>query len=608
MATEKILNTRIGLKIDTLENWGKSTLPLKKGEVAFATVAATAGTGLTEPVVMMKIGEDGVKTFKDIEWNFYAKASDVLAACKSEDALKTFVNGVIADAGIASNDAMEELAKKVTANETAITTLNGNAETAGSVAKAIKDAIDALDLANTYVAIEEGKSLMTDAEHTKLAGISEGANKVENVGDGKIKIDGTEVTVYVHPEKHAIADVDGLQGALDGKQAVGDYATKSEAQGYADAKDGAIEAAKKAGDDAAAALETYKGEMTTALAGKQDTIPENTYDAYGAAAQALEDAKKYADEHDANDNTEYHVEYDSVNKKIKLVAGADASKMEIPTDDFIKDGMIQSVAISEDGKNLVITWNTDAGKEATTIALSELVDVMTGVDGTTVTVNVSADDKISAEIKTNSIMDGHIASDAAIAKGKLASDVQTSLGLADSAVQEADIADLRSAKHTHTFNDTDVADAISKKHSHTFDETVLNGITSAKVEAWDAAEQNAKDYADDQIEALGLGTMSKETATNYYTKSEADATFTDATEVDNQIDAKITALDLANTYQAKGEYATAAQGAKADTAIQSVTSVAGNGIKATTDGTAVTIDWDSEVTLIFDCGDSGVTA
>ena len=53
---EKILNTRIQLKIDTLENWKNSTLKIKNGEVCFATVAAEAGTGLEEPVVMMKIG------------------------------------------------------------------------------------------------------------------------------------------------------------------------------------------------------------------------------------------------------------------------------------------------------------------------------------------------------------------------------------------------------------------------------------------------------------------------------------------------------------------------------------------------------------------------
>lgn len=76
---------------------------------------------------------------------------------------------------------------------------------------------------NGKVAIETGKSLVLDTEITKLAGVSEGANKVENVGGGKIKIDGQEVVVYAHPEKHAISEVDGLQAALDGKQAAGNY-------------------------------------------------------------------------------------------------------------------------------------------------------------------------------------------------------------------------------------------------------------------------------------------------------------------------------------------------------------------------------------------------
>lgn len=39
----------------------------------------------------------------------------------------------------------------------------------------------------------------TKAEKTKLAGISEGANKTEASTNGKIKIDGTDTTVYTHP-------------------------------------------------------------------------------------------------------------------------------------------------------------------------------------------------------------------------------------------------------------------------------------------------------------------------------------------------------------------------------------------------------------------------
>lgn len=53
-----------------------------------------------------------------------------------------------------------------------------------------------------FVLAETGKRLMSDAEGTKLAGISESATKVEasaTPGDGTIKIDGTTVTVYTLP-------------------------------------------------------------------------------------------------------------------------------------------------------------------------------------------------------------------------------------------------------------------------------------------------------------------------------------------------------------------------------------------------------------------------
>lgn len=50
------------------------------------------------------------------------------------------------------------------------------------------------------VAKEEGKRLMTDAEGTKLNGISEGATKVEgSETNGNIKVDGVEVKVYTEP-------------------------------------------------------------------------------------------------------------------------------------------------------------------------------------------------------------------------------------------------------------------------------------------------------------------------------------------------------------------------------------------------------------------------
>ena len=356
MATEKIIQTRILNKIDTLENWNKSTLKIKQGEICLATIAASAGVGLEEPVVMAKIGTAEEKTFAELPWSFYAKSADVLAACKSEAGLRTFINGVIADAGIASNDAMEVLAGRVTNTETAITTLNGDENTAGSVAKAIKDAIDALNLADTYVA-KEGYIAYTQDEKDKLEGISTGANKVEveTENAGKIKIDGVEKVIYTHPDKHAIADVAGLQDALDGKQAAGDYA----AEVHTHVKDDITDFAHNH------EMSEVNG-LADALAGKQDVIPENTYDAHGTAAQALTDAKAYVDEEDI-----FVTDMKTINALGGIAAGSDLNNLT--THEVLKkllypyvDATVGNATASPNGG----TYEKGATKTITSVSIS----------------------------------------------------------------------------------------------------------------------------------------------------------------------------------------------------------------------------------------------
>ena len=87
----------------------------------------------------------------------------------------------------------------------------------------------------------------------------------------------------------------------------------------------------------------------------------------------------------------------------------------------------------------------------------------------------------------------------------------------------------------------------------------------------------------------------------------------DSTETDNAIDAKIITLNLANTYEPKGaeanakayadslagNYATKAQGAKADSALQEITTTANGGLKVTNKNQ---IDIDTDVVFVFDCG------
>lgn len=78
MATHTI-NTRIKLKYDTFENWNKSTLTLKEGEIACATIGTADPAN--KPPVMFKVG-DGNKTFNQLEWAS-ALAADVYGWAKA---------------------------------------------------------------------------------------------------------------------------------------------------------------------------------------------------------------------------------------------------------------------------------------------------------------------------------------------------------------------------------------------------------------------------------------------------------------------------------------------------------------------------------------------
>lgn len=78
----------------------------------------------------------------------------------------------------------------------------------------------------------------------------------------------------------------------------------------------------------------------------------------------------------------------------------------------------------------------------------------------------------------------------------------------------------------------------------------------------------------------------------------AGKTLTKAGETSVSADEIATALDLANKYQAKGDYASAEQGTKADTALQKITTTEGHGLKVTNNNN---IDIDTDVVFILDC-------
>ena len=326
---EKILNTRILNKIDTLENWNSSTLPLKKGELALATVAASAGTGLTEPVVMVKIGEDGIKTFKDLPWNFYAKAADVLAACKTESGLTQFVNNVIANAGIASDEAMNALANRVTTVEndlntagtglkarmTAVEGLVGDT----AVATQISNAIAALKLGETYAAKvhTHTKSDITDFAHTHaISEITELQTKLDEA-----KKAGTDANTAL--EAYKVTNDAAVSANTAAIAAINNETTGilAQAKTYADGKDAAIAAAKKAGDDAQSDVDALEAKVGAVPADK--TVVQMISEAQTAATyddtQIKKDIKANAD---AIDVLEGYVGGEAVSTQIQTAITA----------------------------------------------------------------------------------------------------------------------------------------------------------------------------------------------------------------------------------------------------------------------------------------------
>lgn len=176
--------------------------------------------------------------------------ADIAANAETIGGVKGRLDTFLADADLTENaiDTLKELqtyitehgteaagwTNKITANETAIAeeaktaraaeeanaTGVTEAKTAAATAQSDVDAIKAdylktADKTTLQGSIDAVSSRVKDIEDKN---VSDGATKVEKSDtNGNIKIDSVETVVYTHPEKHAIADVDGLQAALDAK-------------------------------------------------------------------------------------------------------------------------------------------------------------------------------------------------------------------------------------------------------------------------------------------------------------------------------------------------------------------------------------------------------
>lgn len=196
------------------------------------------------------------------------------------------------------------------------------------------------------------------------------------------------------------------------------YATKTEAQGYADAKDAAIADAKKAGTDAMA---------------KIGVIPD------GATATT---AIGYVDEKIAAipAQVDYSVTCDTstpagVAKRYVLSQkGSAIATIDIPSDMVVKSGTVETKSEAGvwgvAGTYLVLTL-ANATSDKVYINVSDLIEYVTGA--------TAADGIITTSVDANHVLTATIG-DGTITKAKLAAAVQTSLGKADTALQSAALA------------------------------------------------------------------------------------------------------------------------------------------------------------------------
>lgn len=191
-----------------------------------------------------------------------------------------------------------------------------------------------------------------------------------------------------------------------------DYATKTEAQGYADAKDEAIAAAKKVGTDAMA---------------KIGTIPEDA-----AATTAI----GYVDEKIAAipAQTDYTVTCNATTpegyaKRYTLSqCGSQIVSIDIPSDMVVSSGKVVENPAGQTAGTYIELTLANTTKDKIYINVGNLIEYVTGAKAADGIITTSVDDN---HVLTATIGDGKIT------KAKLASAVQTSLGKADTALQAA---------------------------------------------------------------------------------------------------------------------------------------------------------------------------
>lgn len=427
-----------------------------------ATAESNANTYTDGKITEVNGVVAGVKTIAEQGVSDAATAQAAAEAAQGEvDALEAYVGTFTASegvdtvvkyidaktAGIASESALTELAGRVTTAEGAIDAIEADylkaadkTELNDAIAlKADQTALDEVSaVANAAVKQSDydTKVAALVAEDERIAGLvsaeTERATGVEAGFEGRI----AAMEAFFEGAAADEGEGENLKNALDTLKEIQDFAT-SEGEAASSMLE-SIAANAKAIEDEAAAARAAEG----ALSGRLDTLEAIDHAAYVAADTALEN-KLTAE----------------INKK----ADAESVAASIEALQGVDNGLDQRIATLEakhgNGEGTVESLIAAAKQEA--------IDTAAG-DATSKANTAEANAKAEAE-RLNGLMNSRVEALEAI----------------DHEHANKDLLD------TYTQTEANLADAVAKKHAHTNLE-VLEGITAAKVSAWDAAEANAK--------------------------------------------------------------------------------------------------------------------
>lgn len=358
---EKTFNTRVQLKYDSYENWEKSSVVLRAGEIAIAHLGPT-NDGSThasgQHPVLMKVG-NGKLAFKDLPW-MSALAADVYEWAKCSHV---------------------ELDGQV------LKFHNNNKS----------NPVHTVDL-STFVTGTELTAILNNYITKGEVGVT----SLEASGD-------SEVTLAVDK---STGDVK-LTGA-HALHAAGNAKTASTATISGHSATGTIKIPKLVTNAAGHVTEIDEETVTIQMPAPQEFIDTNTAHSHVAGRGTTVDGSGGIN---GEVKVNLNIAMDLINSDIVIYDADDNKKTAIASmsaADFIKDGMIESVELVDrkenettaTGQYLKITWNidnangtdTDEEKDVVYLDVTKLVDVYTGGSNADITVAVSDANVITATL------------------------------------------------------------------------------------------------------------------------------------------------------------------------------------------------------------------